>query len=412
MQTVTERFLRYVGLDTQSDDRSASFPSTEGQLALGRMLVEELREMGAEEAQMDENGYVTATLPSNLGPAAPTLGLIAHMDTAADFSGAGVKARIVKSYDGGAVLLNEQNGMELRPEEFDSLRACVGEDLIVTDGTTLLGGDDKAGVAEIMAAADRLLHDPSLPHGRIRIAFTPDEEIGCGTDRFNVKDFGADFAYTVDGGGLGELEYENFNAATARLVFRGVSIHPGSAKNKMINAIRMGMEFDAMLPRFEDPAATEGYEGFHHLHRFEGTADCAELEYLIRDHDRGRFEEKKARFEKAAAYLGERYGEEKVSCTIEDSYYNMKEQILPHIHLIETAETAMRSLGIEPVVMPIRGGTDGARLSYQGLPCPNLFTGTHNGHGPYEFVSIQAMEKAVELLVRIAALTAENAPKK
>lgn len=412
MQTVTERFLKYVRFDTQSDDRSQSVPSTEKQLALGRELVKELQEMGADEAQMDEHGYVTATIPSNLERETPVLGLIAHMDTAADFSGAGVNARIVKNYDGGEILLNQASGMALRPEEFPAMRACMGEDLIVTDGTTLLGGDDKAGVAEIMAAAGRLLQDSSIPHGRIRIAFTPDEEIGRGTDFFDVKAFGADVAYTVDGGALGELEYENFNAAYARLVFRGVSIHPGSAKNKLVNAIHMAMEFDRMLPVFEDPSATEGYEGFHHLHALNGTADCTEAEYLIRDHDRALFEKKKAEFMRITAYLQEKYGNDKISCTLTDNYYNMKEQILPHFYLIETAERAMRELGIEPVTLPIRGGTDGARLSYQGLPCPNLFTGGHNAHGPFEFVSIQAMEKAVEVLVRIAELTAQNAPEK
>ncbi len=412
MPTVTERFLKYIRFDTQSDDRSQSVPSTEKQLLLGRELVKELQEMGACDAQMDKNGYVTATIPSNLKEEAPVLGLIAHIDTATDFSGAGVNARIVKNYDGGDIPLGEASGAVLRPADFPAMRACIGEDLIVTDGTTLLGGDDKAGIAEIMAAADELLHDPSIPHGRIRIAFTPDEEIGRGTDFFDVKAFGADVAYTVDGGALGELEYENFNAAYARLVFRGVSIHPGSAKNRLINAIHMAMEFDRMLPVFENPSATEGYEGFHHLHAFNGTADRTETEYLIRDHDRALFEKKKAEFLRITAYLQEKYGEEKVSCTLTDNYYNMKEQILPHFYLIETAEQAMRELGIEPVTLPIRGGTDGARLSYEGLPCPNLFTGGHNAHGPFECVSIQAMEKAVKVLVRISTLTAQNAPKK
>lgn len=412
MQTVSERFLRYIRFDTQSDARSQTSPSTQKQLALARALVEELQQMGALDAKMDAHGYVTASIPANVKEPVPVLGLVAHMDTAADFSGANVQARIVKNYDGGVIVLNEASGMALRPEEFSSLRDCVGEDLIVTDGTTLLGGDDKAGIAEIMAAADRLLHDPSLPHGPIKIAFTPDEEIGRGTDHFDVSAFGADIAYTVDGGGLGELEYENFNAATARLTFQGVSIHPGSAKNKLVNALHMAMEFDRMLPPFEDPAATEGYEGFHHLHALDGTADRAEAEYIIRDHDRALFEQKKAQFMRIAAYLQEKYGQDKVQCATEDSYYNMKEQILPHFYLIEMAEQAMREMGIAPVVIPIRGGTDGARLSYQGLPCPNLFTGGHNGHGPFEFVSVQAMEKAAEVLVRIAGLVAQRVPEK
>ncbi len=396
-----QRFLRYVGFDTQSAPDQETVPSTQKQLALGRLLAQELKEMGAEDARLDEHGYVYASLPPTPGlEDRPVLGFIAHMDTAPACSGTNIKARIVPNYNGEDILLNPTLDLHLSPEEFECLERCKGQDLIVTDGTTLLGADDKAGVSEIMSMAQLVLEE-KIPHGPIRIAFTPDEEVGNGPAYFDVQGFGADFAYTVDGGELGELEYENFNAANVKVAIRGKSIHPGSAKNKMVNALLVAMELHRLLPPEQNPAYTEGYEGFFHLDQLQGTVEKASMEYLIRDHDAARFQEKKDRFLAAAEYLNSVYGAGTVTAVISDSYRNMKEQILPHFHLIRNARLAMEELGISPMVVPIRGGTDGARLSFMGLPCPNLCTGGFNFHGPFEFIPVQAMEKVTQLLVAL-----------
>lgn len=412
MSEVVNKFLRYVSVDTQSMEDQEAFPSTEKQKDLGRMLKEELEAMGAFQVRMDGYGYVYAEIPPTVqarpdGSRIPALGFISHMDTSPACSGAGIRPRIVKSYDGGRILMGEASGQTMGPEEFESLKDYVGQDLIVTDGTTLLGADDKAGVAEIMSMAEYLLSHPDIPHGKICIAFTPDEEVGRGTDFFDVEGFGAEVAYTVDGGPLGELEYENFNAATAVVTVHGVSIHPGSARGKMKNASLIAMELHAMLPVFENPACTDGYEGFYHLDHIQGQVELATLKYIIRDHDRHKFGDKKKLLEDAAAYMNHKYGPGTVELSIKDSYYNMREKIEPHRYLIDLARAAMEELGIEPKVCPIRGGTDGARLSYKGLPCPNLCTGGHNFHGRFEYICIQSMERIVELLVKIAGRMAE-----
>lgn len=408
MKTVVERFLTYVALDTQSVEDADCFPSSEKQKQLARLLVEELKEIGAQQPRMDEYGYVYATIPATAEGKAPVLGFLSHMDTSPALSGANVKPRIVKNYDGGEIVLNETEGIVMNPQMFPRLGSQVGEDLIVTDGNTLLGADDKAGIAEIMTMAETLLSDPSIPHGTIQLAFTPDEEVGAGVDHFDLGQFGAEFAYTVDGGGLGELEYENFNAASGRLKVHGCSIHPGSAKGKMVNALLVGMEFQNMLPVFENPAYTEGYEGFFHLDHMSGSVEEAELMYIIRDHDREKFEKKKERFEKTAAFLNEKYGAGTVECSVKDSYYNMKEKVEPYPFLIDHVVQAMERLDITPVITPIRGGTDGARLSFMGLPCPNLCTGGQNYHGKYEYASVQEMEQVVRLLLEIVRIYQEQ----
>lgn len=401
MSNVTERFLRYVSIDTQSMDGQQSYPSTEKQRELAMILAGELSCMGACEVDMDGYSYVTATIPATTEKEVPVLGFIAHMDTSPACSGTGVNPQIHNNYDGNDILLNQETGLTLKVSEFPELSRYVGDDLITTDGTTLLGADDKAGVAEIMTMAAYLLAHPEIPHGKIRIAFTPDEEVGRGTDFFDVSRFGADVAYTVDGGERGELEYENFNAATVRIRIHGVSIHTGSAKGKMVNALHLGMEYHAMLPVFENPAFTEGYEGFYHLENLNGNVELAEMKYLIRDHDMVKFSQKKETMQEIAGYLNQKYGKGTVELDIQDSYFNMREKILPHIYLVDMATDAMKEIGVEPIVRPIRGGTDGARLSYRGLPCPNLFTGGHNFHGRFEYISVQSMEKAVELLLKI-----------
>lgn len=398
---VMERFLKYAAVDTESVEDASCFPSSEKQKNLAGLLVEELKEIGAENPHMDDYGYVYATIPATSDKKVPVLGFLAHMDTSPAMSGANVKARIIKNYDGGKIVLNEKENIMMDAAMFPSLSKNVGKDLIVTDGTTLLGADDKAGIAEIMTMAERLLKDTSIPHGTIRIAFTPDEEVGAGVDYFDVGKFGADFAYTVDGGALGELEYENFNAASGRLKIHGQSIHPGSAKDKMINALLVGMEFQQMLPVAQNPAYTEGYEGFFHLDRMTGSVEEAELFYIIRDHDRKKFEEKKERFSKTAAFLNDKYGAGTIDCLVQDSYYNMKEKVEPYMFLIENATRAMEEIGITPVITPIRGGTDGARLSFMGLPCPNLCTGGENYHGKYEYVPVQDMEQIVNFLLQL-----------
>lgn len=404
LSQTAERFLRYAVIDTQSADDKEQMPSTEKQRVLGRMLAEELREMGVSEVREDENGYVYGMIPSNLeeGAAAPALGFISHMDTAPAFSGENVKPRIIENYDGEDICLNKEASIWLSVKEFPEMKRYKGQTLITTDGTTLLGADDKAGVAEIMTMASWFLAHPEEKHGKICIAFTPDEEVGRGADRFDVAGFGADVAYTVDGGAIGELEYENFNAASGRVRLHGASIHPGSAKGKMKNALLMGMEFQSLLPVFENPMYTEGYEGFFHLDRMEGNVEEAELEYIIRDHDRVKFERKKELFKAAGAFMNQKYGEGVAEVYVKDSYFNMKEKIEPYMYLIDEAKAAMEELDIAPVIVPIRGGTDGARLSYMGLPCPNICTGGHNFHGKYEYICAESMETITELLIRIA----------
>lgn len=409
MSKTIENFLQYAKIDTQSDETTGTTPSTEKQHHLAALLVRQLEEMGAQEITYDrERCYVYASIPASAGcEEAAVLGFIAHMDTSPAVSGAEVKPRIVEAYDGKDIVLNEAEHIVLRVEDFPEIASLAGQDLIVTDGTTLLGADDKAGVAEIMAAAEFLLTHPEVRHGKIRIGFTPDEEIGAGADHFDVKLFGADFAYTVDGGALGELEDETFNAAGARLHVYGRSVHPGSAKGKMVNSILVAQEFQGLLPVFQNPMYTEGYEGFFHLDGISGNVEETTADYIIRDHDRALFEQKKEVFRQCAVFLNRKYGEGTCVADIQDSYYNMKEVLKPHMHLMENAAAALRELGAEPVVSPVRGGTDGARLSYMGLPCPNLCTGGANYHSRYEYACIQSMEKVTELLVKLAERYAE-----
>lgn len=405
MTKVVERFLRYVKMDTQSDESSNTFPSTEKQKKFAACLAEELRTMGASQVKLDEEyGYVYAKIPAtDGGNKKQVVGFIAHMDTSPETSGENVKPRIVENYDGKDILLQEEQQIILSPKQFPELLDYVGQSLIVTDGTTLLGADDKAGVAEIMTMAEYLISHPELEHGEIAIAFTPDEEIGAGVDYFDLKQFGADVAYTVDGGGIGELEYENFNAASAKIVVRGTNVHPGEAKNKMKHASLIAMEFEQSLPDAQKPSYTEGYEGFFHLTNMEGDVEKATLTYIIRDHDREKFEQRKDMIKHITHFLNQKYGEGTVTAMIEDSYYNMKEKIVPeHFCLVEQAIYCMEKVGIEPKVQPIRGGTDGARLSFMGLPCPNICTGGHNYHGRYEYCVVESMEKIVELLLEIS----------
>ncbi|HIV93186.1 MAG TPA: peptidase T [Candidatus Eisenbergiella stercoravium] len=412
MSSVVEKFLRYVKIDTQSWSPSDTFPSTEKQKDLGRLLTKELQEMGASDVRFDEQyGYVYATIPSTLkeGNIAPVLGFIAHMDTSMAISGKDVKPRIVENYPGGDIVLNEALSIVMKADENPELAALIGKSLIVTDGTTLLGADDKAGVAEIMAMAEYLLAHPEIGHGTVRIGFTPDEEVGGGVDHFDVEGFGADYAYTVDGGALGELEYENFNAADVTLHVNGCSVHPGSAKGKMKNAILLAQEFQALLPVHEVPEATEGYEGFYHVDGISGNVEHVDVDYIIRDHDRDKFEEKKAFFLKAAEFLNGKYGADTFVVDMEDSYYNMKEKILPeNAHLIDNAVKAMEMEEVSPLIIPIRGGTDGARLSFMGLPCPNLCTGGQNCHGKFEYACVESMETTVKILLNIVSLYSEG----
>lgn len=397
MENVIERFLRYVSFDTQSNEESETCPSTAKQRILGETLVEEMKQMGIEDAHMDADGYIYGTVPGD--PAKPTIGLIAHMDTAPDCSGENVKAKIVP-FDGNDICLNEEKQIFLSEKDYPELSMHRGKNLIVTDGTTLLGADDKAGVAEIMATAQRLLAG-ERDHATLKIAFTPDEEIGRGADRFNVEHFGADYAYTVDGGTIGELEYENFNAAGAKVVFYGLNIHPGSAKDKMINSQLVAMEFNGLLPVAQRPEYTNGYEGFIMLHGMEGEVEQSTLHYIIRDHDMSKFLEKKAVMEAAAGFINAKYGNGTAELTIKDSYFNMKEKILPKMYIVERAEKAMQAVGITPVTVPIRGGTDGARLSFMGLPCPNLCTGGANFHGRFEYVPVEDMQRITDMLVEL-----------
>ena len=398
---IVERFIRYVKFDTQSSENSTTVPSTPKQMVFARYLRDEMIAEGLHDVVLDDKGYLYATLPSNLaeGTTAPTIGFISHYDTSPDCSGAGVKPRIVEHYDGGDILLSE--GIVSSPKKFPELLEHVGEDLIVTDGTTLLGADDKAGIAEIMQAVCYLRDHPEIKHGKIRIAFNPDEEIGMGAHHFDVDLFGCQWAYTIDGGDLGELEYENFNAASAKVTITGISVHPGYAKGKMLNASIVAHEFISMLPEDERPESTDGYQGFYHLTGMEGCCEKAQLSFIIRDHDHERFDERKATMRKVAERLNQRYGDGVCHVVIADQYYNMLEKIQPVSHIIESAKEAMLKAGVTPKVQPIRGGTDGAQLSFKGLPCPNLFTGAVNFHGPYEFISVQVMEKATKTIINL-----------
>lgn len=405
--TVTDRFLDFVRFDTQSDELTNMTPSTPGQMEFAKYLKDLLEKMGLEEVSLDDNGYLFATLPSNSSKNLPTIGFIAHMDTSPDMSGKHVNPRIVKNYDGSVITLNAEKDIKLSPEEFPELLNYIGQDLIVTDGNTLLGADDKAGIAEIIDAVAWLQAHPEVEHGKIRIGFNPDEEIGLGAHKFNVEKFGCEFAYTMDGGAVGELEYENFNAASAKVKIKGRNVHPGYAKHKMINSIRVANNFIAMLPRWETPEHTEDYEGFYHLVGIEGSVEETTLTYIIRDHDRARFESRKREIEHLVRKTNMEYPG---CCTVEikDQYYNMREKIEPVMHIIEIAEKAMRDAGVEPKVQPIRGGTDGAQLSFKGLPCPNIFAGGENFHGRFEFIPIQSMEKARDVVVNICRIVAQK----
>ena len=402
---ITERFLNYTKFDTQSAEDSQSVPSTKKQLAFAEYLMKELKAEGLDDVEMDDNGYVYATLKSNVKGEVPTIGFISHYDTSPDCSGANVKARIVKAYDGGDITLSE--GIVSSPKKFPELLNHVGEDLIVTDGHTLLGADDKAGIAEIVQAMCYLRDHKEIKHGDIRVAFNPDEEIGMGAHHFDVDKFGCEWAYTMDGGDLGELEYENFNAASAKVNIKGVSVHPGYAKGKMVNAARLAAEFASMLPADETPETTEGYQGFYHLTGMNANIEGATLSYIIRDHDRKKFEDRKDFIEDCGRKMNEKYGEGTCVAEVKDQYYNMKEKIDPNMHVIDIVLKAMQECGVPPRVQPIRGGTDGAQLSFKGLPCPNIFAGGVNFHGPYEFVSIQVMEKAMSIIIKICQLSAE-----
>lgn len=406
MTDLTQRFLKYVKFDTQSDEETNLTPSTPGQMIFAQYLERELHDLGLEDISLDDNGYLMATLPANTSRRVPTVGFIAHLDTSPDLSGKNVNPRIVKAYDGADITLNEAKGIVLSPSEFPELLHYVGQDLIVTDGNTLLGADDKAGIAEIVTAVEYLKEHPEIEHGRIRIAFNPDEEIGLGAHKFDVERFAADWAYTMDGGEVGELEYENFNAAVAKVTFRGRNVHPGYAKHKMINSIRIANQFILMLPRWETPEHTEGYEGFYHLIHIDGSVETTTLTYIIRDHDRDRFERRKKELEHLVRKTNNEFPD-CCSIDIKDQYYNMREKIEPVRHIIDIAEEAMRLAGVTPVVVPIRGGTDGAQLSFKGLPCPNIFAGGLNFHGRYEFVPIPSMEAAERTIIEIAKLVAK-----
>lgn len=406
--TVIDRFLKYVTFDTQSDENTGVTPSTAKQMVFAKYLQQELQELGLEEISLDENGYLFATLPANIDRPVPVIGFIAHMDTSPDMSGENVKPRIVENYDGTDIVLCNKENIVLSPSQFPELLDHKGEDLIVTDGHTLLGADDKAGIAEIVSAVAYLKEHPEIKHGKIRIGFNPDEEIGLGAHKFDVQKFGAKWAYTMDGGEVGELEFENFNAAAAKIVIKGRNVHPGYAKNKMINSMLVANEFMSMLPADETPATTEGYEGFYHLVGMKGEVEQSELSYIIRDHDREKFESRKAFVADCANKINAKYGSEIVAVELKDQYYNMRQEVEPLMHIIDIAFGAMKEAGVEPKVKAIRGGTDGAQLSFKGLPCPNVFAGGLNFHGRYEFVPVQSIEKAVKVIVKITELTANR----
>ena len=405
MDQIVNRFLKYVSFDTQSDEASSSTPSTEKQFRLAEYLVEELRAVGLEEVEMDTQGYVYATLPSNVEHAVPTIGFIAHIDTSPDASGANVQPRIVQNYDGTDIVLDAKAGIVTTVEKFPELLRHVGEDIIVTDGHTLLGADDKAGIAEIVSAMAYLVQHPEVKHGRVRVAFNPDEEIGRGAHQFDVERFGCEWAYTMDGGEVGELEFENFNAASARIDITGVSVHPGFAKDKMVNAARLATELVQKMPAAEVPEATTGYEGFFHLTGLSGSVERAILNFIIRDHDRERFEARKAMLRGLVQGMNLKYGYEAIALQLDDTYYNMREKVEPVMHIIDIAREAMEAAGVEPQIKAIRGGTDGAQLSFMGLPCPNVFAGGLNFHGPHEFLPIPNLKKACEVVINIVRLT-------
>ncbi|MEC3615701.1 peptidase T [Bacillus stercoris] len=408
-EEIIERFTTYVKVDTQSDESVDTCPSTPGQLTLGNMLVDELKSIGMQDAAIDENGYVMATLPSNTEKDVPTIGFLAHVDTATDFTGKNVNPQIIESYDGNDIVLNEQLQVTLSPDQFPELSGYKGHTLITTDGTTLLGADNKAGIAEIMTAMDYLIKHPEIKHGTIRVAFTPDEEIGRGPHKFDVKRFNASFAYTVDGGPLGELEYESFNAAAAKITIKGNNVHPGTAKGKMVNSAKIAMKLNSLLPADEAPEYTEGYEGFYHLLSIQGDVEETKLHYIIRDFDKENFQSRKETMKRAVEELQNEYGQDRILLDMNDQYYNMREKIEPVIEIVNIAKQAMENLGIEPKISPIRGGTDGSQLSYMGLPTPNIFTGGENFHGKFEYISADNMVKAVNVIVEIPKLFEEQA---
>ncbi len=406
LENLVSRFIKYVKIETTSDESSIAVPSTQNQLAFAKDLAKELVEIGLTDVSVDDKGYVMATLPANVEKDVPVVGFIAHMDTSPDMSGLNVQPKVIENYQGGDIILNEEKNIILSPKDFPELNDHIGMDLITTDGTTLLGADNKAGIAEIVSAMEYLVKHPSIKHGAVRVGFTPDEEIGRGADHFNVEKFNADFAYTIDGGPIGELQYENFNAASAFINIQGRNVHPGSAKNKMINSITIATELNNMLPIHQVPEATEKYEGFFHIVHFEGSVEKTKTSYIIRDHSKEKFEEKKQLITDAVAFLNKKYGDI-ISLELKDSYFNMREKIEPVIHIVDMAKKAMEDIGITPIVEPIRGGTDGARLSYMDLPCPNIFTGGLNYHGKFEYVSVQGMEKAYYTILRIIEMLAE-----
>lgn len=406
MEKLTERFIKYVKINTQSDSKSTSCPSTIAQLELSKLLAEELKEIGMSEVDLDENGYLMATLPSNSEKKVPAIGFVSHVDTSPDMSGRNVNPLVIDNYFGKSIELNKKKKIFLSPREFPQLNNYLGQAIITTDGSSLLGSDDKAGIAEIVTAMEYLIKHPEIKHGKIRIAFTPDEEIGRGADKFDVKKFGVDFAYTVDGGPIGELEYENFNAASAKISFQGLNVHPGTAKHRMKNSMHMALELESMLPPNEKPEYTDGYEGFYHMTEFNGTVDYSKVNYIIRDHSKEEFTRKKELLIKIVDHLNLKYGTGSVKLIMVDQYYNMREKIEPVFNIIELAMKAYKDTGITPKIKPIRGGTDGSRLSFMGLPCPNIFAGGHNFHSRFEFIPIPSMEKAVEVIVKIAKFNA------
>ena len=399
--SITDRFLEYVSYLTTSDENTKMTPSTPGQMIFAKYLVEELKSIGLTEIDLDKNGYVMATLPANTDKKIPTIGFIAHMDTSPDMNGKHIKPRIIKNYTGEDILLNEEKVIVLETEKYPEILQYKGQDIIVTDGTTLLGADDKAGIAEIISAMEYLIAHPEIKHGKIRIGFTPDEEIGQGADHFDVEKFGAEWAYTIDGGEIGELEFENFNAASAKITFKGLNVHPGYAKHKMRNSMRIAQQFVTMLPRHETPEHTEAYEGFYHLVGMNGTVEESTLTYIIRDHDRDRFDRRKKEMQHLVNKINSEFGEGIATIELKDQYYNMREKIEAVMHIVDLAETAMKEVGVKPNIKPIRGGTDGSRLSFEGLPCPNIFAGGHNFHGRFEYLPIQSMEKAMQVIVKI-----------
>jgi len=408
MEKILDRFLKYIKIDTQSDPENQAFPSTEKQWDLANLLVEELKEIGMQEVSIDENAYVMATLPANTNKKVPAIGFIAHIDTSPDFTAENVNPQIYKNYDGKEIVLNKEENIVLSPDYFEDLLLYKGQTLITTDGTTLLGADDKAGIAEIMTAMEYLIAHPEIEHGTIKVGFTPDEEVGKGAQKFDVEKFNAEWAYTMDGSAVGELEYENFNAAGAKVSITGKIVHPGYAKDKMINSMLIAADFIKALPAGEVPERTEGYEGFYHLYSMKGEVEKTELQYIIRDHDMDLFKNRKETFQKIADEMNAKLGNDLIDVEIKDQYYNMREKVEPVIHIVDIAEEAMKKLGIKPLIKAIRGGTDGSQLSYKGLPCPNIFAGGHNFHGRYEFVTVEAMEKATQVIVEIAELTAKK----